>query len=433
MKKIVLITTLLFTLSFALVPDEGDGAANANSTNVTKGKGYTNQKTGKTYKDVKDISSEERTKLKAPFKNLFKSTQWSLFLQEFEIKWKLGECGKGWEKAWGFKAHLIEPIGYMEVSKKPLYFPFADLDLGGKTIKSCQSRADSREESTRDNCQYQHFIFAPIMGMIFKKSQKFICFHPGKMLIPVISEFLPNYLVDTMDMKLIPHILAMVSPQAIVSSIINCGATMGSSFIRGYATNQKGSSKKQFDSTEWAEGYTDPSTNITNNASSDSLVEKGLDKLTFIRNTMYYNLGCLGMHPVGGYIRGIDPGVDASLLAYGTISKLHGASALTQVPILQKQTNFGMQITDSTKTKSKSKILNTMCAPRDFAIPIESQYVVQRAYPTVGEAKEFGETPMTLTPFANVPGSKDNYVDILWMRRDYYAGAYKCGKSKKKK
>lgn len=402
-----------------------DGTTKTEEPKKEDEKGYTNAETGKTYKDVSDISPEERTKLKAPLQNLFKSTAWDLFLQEFEINFDLGTCGEGMDKAIGFRASMIEPVGYMETTKKPLYFPFADLDLGGSLIKSCPSRAGGLEESGRDECMYQHFIFAPIMGMIFKKKLKFVCFHQGNIALPILSEFDPTHLKDVYFYKMIPHILVMISPQAIVTSIINCAATMSYSLIKGYATNTKGDGEnKEWNSDEWANQYEDPETRESNFESSSTFKRKGLEYLAFIRNSMYYNLGCLGMHPIGGYIEGTDPAMDANLLALGALSKAHAASALTQVPILRKQTEFGLEL--SSESLDIKNIGSTLCKPKSFPLAIETQYVMQRAYPTVDSGKEFGETAATLSTLANLPGSKDSFVYVLWLRRDYYAFAYYC-------
>lgn len=423
---------LAFYLSVAMVYGDtvsanGSEAASSNVPTTPKDEkkdGYTNAETGKTYKSEADISPEDRTKLKAPLTdNLFKSTDWSLFLKEFEINWDVGFCGSGLDLALGFRASMIEPLGYMEISKKPLHFPFADLDLGGNAIKSCSSRGGSEEEAARDECFYQHFVFAPIMGMIFKKKLKFVCFHQGNIALPIIAEFDPTHLIDIYNMKTIVHIIAMVSPQAIVSSIINCASTMAYSGIKGYATNSTGSSDQEWDSTSWANQYEDPNERYENFEDSSTFKRKGLESLAFIRNTMYYNLGCLGMHPVGGYSEGNDPVADASLLAYGALSKAHAATAITQIPIVRKQTEFGMELLGDVVSASMPG--STLCKAKNFPLAIETQYVLQRAYPTVADGKEFGETAMTLSTLANVPG-KDSVVDVLWLRRDYYAFAYWC-------
>ena len=72
----------------ALADQAAANTSNANKTETPPqgGKnGYTNAESGKGYKSVNDISDDEKTKLKAPLLNLFESTEWSLFLQEFEI------------------------------------------------------------------------------------------------------------------------------------------------------------------------------------------------------------------------------------------------------------------------------------------------------------------------------------------------------------
>jgi len=419
MKKTILIITILFSIVASAYAEDTEDTAEAEPS----------QK----YTSIDDFSLEDRTDLRAPLQNLFKSTAWETFLQEFEIKMKMDTCGSGAYLRWGFKAHMIEPIGYMETTKKPLNFPFADIDLGGNILKSCSSRASSLEESTRDECFNQHFIYAPILGMIFKKKLEFLCLHQGTIALPILSEFNPAHLVDIYAYKMIPHMIAMVSPQAIISSVLNCAATTAESAIRGYSTGAVGTNPvstsegeedltQTFDEDEWAAGYVGEDLKETNYTSTNTLKEKGLNAIGFIRNTMFYNVGCIGFAPVGGYVRGQDPGADNVLLGYGTMAQLHGFGALSTIALLQKQTEFGMEVS-ATYNQTMG---DTMCQPKNFAMPIETQYAFQRAYPTVAGTKETGESPISTTTMANKPGSKDSFVNVFWQRRDYLAFAYTC-------
>lgn len=386
------------------------------------------------YQDVADIDYEDRTKLRSPLENILKSHDLKIFLVEFEIKRRSDTCGSGMDLALGFDAHMIEILGYSETSKKPLYFPFADLDLGGNVLKSCSSRASNKEESGRDSCQFQHMIYFPLFSLIFKKKLSFLCFHDGSLSIPIISEFDPTHLKDIYSYKLIPHMIAMFNPVSLIATILNCAATTSYSAITGYSsgeiegtTNEDGTvdttESSEMELNEWAEGYEEPDIGNSQYTSYNSLQEKGIQALSFIRNSMFYNVGCNGFAPVGGYVRGQDPGVDNVLLTYGATSKIRGFSALTTLPLLQKQTNLGMEISSKT---GLSAIPNTMCEAKNFPIAIEDDTVLQRAFPTVGKGKEQGESGMMVTTLANVPGSQDAFVNVFWQRRDYLAFAYNC-------
>lgn len=379
------------------------------------------------YTSADQVSAEDKTKMAAPLKNIFTTTAWGTFLQEFEMNFKVGTCGTAQNAAIGFKTHSIEPIGYMETTKKPLSFPFAQIELDGSLIKSCPNRADSKEESARDECYYNHFIFAPLFGMIFKKSLKLMCFHQGNIVLPFLAEFDPTHLKDALNYKTIPHMIAMISPQAILSSVLDCAAVSSLSTIRGYSTNSQGNGTA-LNADQWATKYDDPDQRQTNSTSTSVLQEKGIKNLEFIINSMYYNLGCEGMFPVGGYSEGQDPGIDAGLLAYSTMNKLHGASTLTQIPILQKQTDSAIEL--SSDLTSELPVIDpgsTWCKPKDSLIGPKAQYGIQLAgIPTTAGMKEQGESGLVLTSFTNLPDSKDSYVYVYWQRRDYLAGAYQC-------
>jgi len=367
--------------------------------------------------DSSSIDAKDQTKLKAPLMNLFQSTDWGLFLQEFEITFELGFCGKGLDKAIGFKAHMIEPIGYFENTKKPLYFPFADLDLGGNVIKSGHSRSTIKSDAGRDEFIWSHFIYVPIFGIIFKKSIPVFCFANGDLALPLINEFFPPYSKDIMYKNLILPMIAMYTPQGLLSTVINCGATTADNALHGFGQVPPTTDGEKTSTT-------------TTKKSQSSFARKGEEYLKFIRNTMYFSVGCLGFAPVGGYIEAQDPGTDNDLLLYQAINILHGASSFLPSPFLYKQTNFG---TSGSKNGS-AMITDSMCSPQRYPLGIESQYVPQRAFPTVGGPHELGMTPVVSTTGANVPGSKDSFVNVVWERRDYYAFAYFCpgGGNKKK-
>jgi len=382
MKKIIL--TLMSVTIFALSADYG---ANANS-----------------------IPAEERTKLKAPLYNLFKTTDWPVFLREFQISFSLGFCGEGLDKAVGLKAHMIEPVGYFENNKKPLYFPFADLDLGGNIIKSGHTRGTITSEAGRDEFVWSHFIYFPLFGIIFKKKMPVFCFARGDLALPLINEFMPPYSKDIMFKNMIGQMTFMFTPQGLLSTVLNCAATEGGEILNNGGTQPNGTT------------IDTKAPIVTDTINQEGLAEKGDEYLKFVRNSMYFSVGCLGFAPVGGYVESQDPGTDTELLMYQSINLLHGASTVLPAPFLLKQTNFGM----NGGTNNGIQVEDTMCAPTKYPMGIESQYVPQRAFPTVGAAHELGASGITTTSAANVPGSKDSFVNVVWQRRDYYAFAYFC-------
>lgn len=371
------------------------------------------------------ITSTQSTKLKAPLLNLFESTQWSLFLREFEMTLEVDMCcreGDIFSCAIGFKAHMIEPIGYMETTKKPLKFPFADIDLGGNITKGNSAFQHSEDTSNVRSVSYDaHFIYVPIMGMIFKKTMSFVCFHKGDLIIPYLSEFDPTYRQDVYYGKLIPHMLAMFSPQGLLSTIFDCMAgEIVNALVGAFdgERNYTGATNETLMSMD-----TD---NAIENSNQQGEASKATMKtMNLIRDTMYHVDGCSGFTPVGGYVNGEDPIQDATLIFHGIMSILHGASALSPIPFLYKQTNIHVNTAQFPRSSPVTAVLDTMCTWKDYVLPIPSQYLLQLAYPVVGSAKEVGSTGATVSTAKNVPAAGGSAFTV-WVRRDYYAFAYFC-------
>lgn len=406
----------------------------------------------------------------APLLSLLKTTQWDLFMTEFEITMDVGTCGSGIDTALGLKARSIEPIGYFETTKKRFHFPFADFDIeeGGATATSImsdvmgdsefsgevsssldnlsgklkkivtfgsprQTEEDEENEGGRDNIVWSHFIYAPVMGLIFKKKMNFLCLSGGDISLPILSEFLPAYSKDIMYVNMIPQMLMMFTPQGLTSSILDCTASVGVDSLRGFSTQERSSDNNDktgfIDSTN---GF-DPNNQGNDSKPADtsgSLLDQTEGYLNALRNTMYWNVGCLGFAPIGGYISGDDPGADNELIGYSMLNLLHGASAILPKPILMKQSNFGLLgNTPKQADGSNLQLMDTMCRPKKYPSMIQSQYLFQRSgVPSTGRAHVIGVTPAITTTAANVPSGGDNWVNMVWQYRDYYAFAYFCPK-----
>lgn len=379
------------------------------------------------------LTSEQTTKLKAPLLNLFESTQWNLFLREFEMSMDVGKCcrpGDILSCAIGIKAHMIEPIGYIETTKKPLYFPFAEIDLKGNIVKG-NSQFESCEDDAcgRGTAYDAHFIYVPIMGMIFKKTMTFVCFHKGDLVIPYMSEFDPTWKQDFYYGKMIPHMLSMFTPQGLLSTIFDCVST---EIVNGLVGAFDGEKNYAGASQETLTSMDGPNGDLIGNSNKQSDISKStMDKMNMIRDTMYFVDGCSGFTSVGGYVHGDDVIQDATLLFHGIMSLLHGVSAVSPVPFLYKQTNIHVNTASFPRSAPEASILDTMCTWRDYALPLPSQYLLQLAYPTVGSAKEGGSTGASVSTAKNVPGSY-GAVFTVWVRRDYYAFAYFCQEEEKK-
>lgn len=404
------------------------------------------------------VSNEAKGAVVTPLMNLIKTTQWDLFMTEFEISMELGECGEGLDFAIGLKARSVEPIGYFETSRKRLHFAFADIDIDeGRNIKTSvdangnaptasgvqssfdkimmfgSPRSTNDEDGNqggRDHLVWSHFIYAPIFGMIFKKKMKFVCLAEGDIALPILSEFLPPYTKDVMFINMIPNQIAMFSPQGLLSTILDCGASMAVNTLNGFVSGEYSLDGAELTSFIADNNSFDPS-NQSRNAQNQQLDEGSMDTEDFLnslRNTMYWSVGCLGFAPVGGYIGGEDPGTDNELIGYSMLNLLHGASSILPKATLMKQTNFTLAGGAPTGSDGKPlSVLDSMCEPQKYPNMIQAQYLFQRAgVPTVGRAHALGVSAAVSTTAANVPQAADDWVNMVWQYRDYYAFAYFC-------
>ena len=375
-------------------------------------------------------------KLKPPIQDIFKVVQWSLFEKEFQIYYKTKLCGKGLNLAIGFKSHMIEPVGFFETTKNRFFFPFAGIQLGHPNpIKAGNPKNESDDEGGRQAMVYAHFIYFPIMGMLLKNKIPAFCFSGGNFNVPFIAEFFPIWNRDFLYGNIVPQMTMMMTPDALVASIFSCVATEASASLRGYLAGHTNYNNFNGEAADAKSSNLDK-TRTENATTGNNLAKRGIDYLNYIRNTMYFDLGCLGFTTIGGYTNGSDPFKSAQQLMYTTLTLLHGASTFLPNPVFFKQTNFTLSQAVKTPGGSYMGIKDTWCAPAKFPLAIQTQYVPQRVYPVVGDAHELGQSTVTTSNFANMPGSKDSVVYLVWERRDYAMFAYTCpgwGKNKQKK
>lgn len=420
MKKILIGMFITITLSFAesIGTDSQPGLESAPGGAVNSNFGTS-------------IGMNQKTKLKTPIKNIFETTQWDLFLREFEINLKVGICcreGDPLSCLPGLKAKMIEPIGYFESTKKPLKFPFADIDLGGKAdLAKGNSFFNVFEEGggNRSVNYNVHMISLPILGNIFKKTMTTFCFDRGGLDIPYLSEFDPTWKKDFYFSKMVPHMIVMFSPQGLLSTVFSCIAsevsnsiTMGQDGITGNFGRESMASFTSF------EDRLSEKKNLDGEKMGE-FTSASLEKMNLVRNTLYYADGCSGFGTIGGYVDGEDPILDATSTFHTVMNSLHGLSAMSPVGFFKKQSNVGLVMSEVPRELNINSIPDTMCRPKKFAMGIPSQYILQLAYPTVGSAREIGASAVTVSTAKNLPAS-DGTVYSVWKRRDYYAWAYFC-------
>jgi len=401
---------------------------NSDGTTVSAGQIYNSDGTV-SQESSSNVSSQKYKPLKYPLtENLLASTQWSIIMKELEFTMDLGKCGTGLRFAPGIKAHMIDFEGYWERVNQPLNFVFMGIKLGHNPVKSNTPFESSNGSCPRAQVTNSHFISVPLLGMIFKKKMSFWCLNKGTIQIPYLSEFDMTYKYDYMGMKMIPQMIAMFAPQTLANTIFDCAATESAAVLYGTL----GPTPASYDDFE---NYNDIATDVANNPnqSGPTLGERlrsgSRNIVNGIRNSIYYVDGCNGFSPVGGYQNGDDPIVDAHNSFHGVMNILFGASAITQQETFKKKSNF-TYLNVQGKPNAPSPV-DTMCQPKYFPMAMPSQYALQLAYPTVGEAKEVGQDGITTSSMKNLPGA-EGVVFVLWGRRDYYAFAYFCPGDKKK-
>lgn len=304
------------------------------------------------------------TRLRTPLENLMAGVEWDLFFREFEISYEVELCGSGLDLAIGFRAHLIEPIGFFETTRQRFNFLFAGISVGdGDPFENGTSRIE--DGNTK---MFSHFIMFPIFKEIFDKELRGIfCFDQSEFSIQYLGE-LDLSQDEFLMLKMAVEMVSFFTPQAVASSIFDCLATT-----------------------------------TANQLDRPSMYE------SIIRNAMYYNVGCIGPVPLGwSSVFGDDPLAAAMAQSARVFNNLH------KIGIFKKQTNW-------------SPGADSMCEPKRSPGWIETQFKHELIYPTVGKSTEFGATPPEWTNFKNVDGSLDEVVFLMWLRRDYVAFAYECG------
>ena len=381
------------------------------------------------YLDIEGL--EEVDNVVRPMDDIEKTTQWDLFFDQFVMSMNVYWCEYGYFEIPGLESRMVEPIGYFETTQKQYYFPFADIDLSDDFDMSTENlavtadpetgeigaldffkfgstRKSVEEDSTeggRDDIVWSHFIKFPIFGMIFgAESFSWACFTGGSIDVYFISELFPPYTNDVMYENIggTFQMVLMYGPTSILTSIIDCAGAITVDTLNGF-TSIGVTEHEMGDFMDGMSSYT---------VSSGDYISTAEYWLNSLRNTMYWDVGCLGFSPMGGYVPAQDPGSDNELVAHGVIHLLHELSTL------KKQTEFSFGIVPQWPT---------WCYAVPHAMIIESQYLLQRAgVPSIGHAHAFGMTPLLSTHLANNMVAQDDWVNLIWRYRDYAAFAYIC-------
>ena len=361
--------------------------------------------------------------------NLIQSTAWSLIMSELEFTLKVRTCGI----LPGVEAHMIEPVGYFEYVNEPLNFPFIGVKIKSSAIKfGAQRESDAAAEAIRGTSNNTHYVYVPILGLILKKTDDFWCLHRGPVAVKYLSEFDPEYRNDFLKVKMIPHMVAMFSPDNIVSGVVDCIASEVSAQLYGFDvevsppgddpdTAVEGYDTQEFFDQGYQNGQSD-------NGTWSKIKSSSRDTVNTIRNSIYFVDGCNGFASIGGYVDGNDPITDAMLEWNDIDNMVRGGDLLYRIPNMDKQPEIRFNPIQS----QRNPIPSTWCAPRSFPFPIVSETPLQEAYPVIGGPHEMGQSGASVSTGKYLPGA-EGVVFVVWQRRDYVAFAYLCPTGKKKK
>jgi len=302
--------------------------------------------------------------LQTPISN-FLNADWERFADEMEFTAKVHPCGAGLNKALGFEAHMIEPVGFIEITNTPGRLLTIDIEIFDNDKWYDWGAVD--EDDTGRQSQ-THYVAFPILGMISQgKMSSWFCFTGGDLSLGYMTEL--NVVRKSLAVRLseFADMLKVFNLPGMMSSVFDCLATESDNALGGTSE------------------YT-----------------------ASIRNSMYMFNGCLGGVPIGDMGgETADPLADGLTLAQGMMNDMF---TLQQ---FKKTTNYAIG-------------KDSMCEEQGSARNIDAQWVVQLFYPVVGKSVEAGVSPLEFTSFKNVPDSMDDVVYLLWKRRDYALGAYSC-------
>ncbi|PCI30935.1 MAG: hypothetical protein COB67_00325 [SAR324 cluster bacterium] len=304
--------------------------------------------------------------LQTPISN-FANADWNTFSEETVFTLEPLLCGDGLSKAIGFKAHMIEPVGFIEITNTPGRLLTIDIELFD--INNWYDWGAVDEDDVGRQSQ-THYVSFPILGMLSQgKLSSIYCFTGGDLSLAYMTEL--NLVRKSLAVRLTQYadMLQLFTLPGFISSIFDCMATEIDQ-AKGFKIGS-------------GEGYT-------------------------LRNNFYMFNGCLGAVPLGdmGGDTG-DPLSDGLSLSMGMMNDMFTMGQF------KKTTNWSVGP-------------DSMCSEERVLRNIDAQWRVQLFYPVVGEALEAGLTPLDSTNFKNVPQSMDDVVYLLWKRRDYAMGAYSC-------
>jgi len=306
---------------------------------------------------------------KNPIEKIVDGVDFSLFIKEFEVTGDVKWCqGKDGIKVPGFMTHLIEPVAFVEAVSKKWYFRTLNfsIDVGksNKALKVLQL-GSTRNSGVQE---FYHYIKFPLFGMIIPETDGLLCFERGTIDLGYISEADPTSAIPGVRERMFVDMVQLYSPQGLASAVFDCIATTTAQFL------------------DKPDKYTSK-----------------------IRNSFYYNCGCVGITGVSqreGHTK--DP-FTSSVAAVNSMLNLMQYSNL-----LKKSSKYSIGGNDSS------------CAEQYYPRILKTQWKLQPFYPYTLDPIEVGLSGLQWDNFSSSGVVNDDAVYLLWKRRDYAMGSYQC-------
>jgi len=295
------------------------------------------------------------------------TVDWSLFVDKLELKGTC-KCSTSGSIKVGLKWQLAEPIAFVEVPYRAWEFRCFGYRRSGFTL----SKNDSLPTGDSGGKTNVHYIKYPVFGVL-NITFDYLCtdskttsfdFLPSGM-----SEINPLIWDDELSILVQPWKLLMASPIGQIACLADCAATSVAP-----------------DSTEG------------------------------LRNALFWCAGCWGtIAPDTTTTFGNNQLVESALTAVKILDVLHESLQLWVFKDVS-----GLNVISNIRNVAVSGF-DPACQPFPFPVIVKSQYWMNLAYPSPGDAMPIGDWGLKWALMKSRPG-EENFVWVVWRIRDCCVG-----------
>jgi conjugal transfer pilus assembly protein TraU len=293
-----------------------------------------------------------------PCINPISTVDWDFFFDRLDMHSDICVCETNGKVKVGLKWTVPEPIAFIEVVRKPYYFPCLDMEMSDSLKKYGTNYG---KNGVKRNV---HYIKYPVFGVL-SLAMDYLCIDKYTQFdIAPPSEIDPRQNDDELSILFQPEKLLFANPIAQAICFADC---------------------------------------------ISSSIEQPL-------NMLYWCAGCWGtIGTVATVTPGVDPVVESALLAVRQLDLLHADLQLwkySNAPSL----DYVASVADI------GAVVDTICDPHIFPRIIKSQYWLNLAYPVVGDAIPIGDFGIKWSFFKQSPGEGEDFIWTVWRVRDCCIG-----------